>query len=109
MRPERQGSHRANYERNKKRILATQNICGICGKPVDKSLKYPHPMSPTIDHIIPVAKGGHPSSLSNLQLSHMGCNRQKSDKLFKNPTEPKVLGNRNLPQSLSWTEYKASE
>ena len=111
MRPEKQGSHRTAYEKNKKRILATQNTCGICGKPVDLSLKYPHPMSPTVDHIIPVAKNGHPSDLSNLQLSHFSCNRQKSDKLFKKKEvfEPVVLGNRNLPQSFPWATYKASE
>ena len=114
-RPDRMGAHRANYERNKKRILATQNICGICGKPVDKSLKYPHPMSATIDHIIPVngpgGLRGHPSDLSNLQLSHFVCNRQKSNKIFKNKEtfEPVILGNRNLPQSMNWAEYKASD
>jgi 5-methylcytosine-specific restriction endonuclease McrA len=112
-RPDKKGAHRANYERNKKRILATQNICGICGKPVDMSLKYPHPMSATIDHIIPVngpgGLRGHPSDLSNLQLSHLTCNRQKSDKIFKNPSEPKVLGNRNLPQSMDWATYRADD
>ena len=112
-RPDKKGAHRANYERNKKRILATQNICGICGKPVDKSLKYPHPMSATIDHIIPVngpgGLKGHPSSIDNLQLAHFSCNRQKSDKIFKNKEEPKILGNRNLPQSFPWATYKASE
>ena len=111
LRADREGAHRQAYTRNKKRILATQNICGICGRPVDKSLKYPHPMSATIDHIIPVAKNGHPSSLENLQISHMGCNRQKSDKIFKNKEafEPVVLGNRNLPQSFPWATYKASK
>ena len=44
-RPEKNSSLRAEYEHNKKIILATQNVCGICGKPVDKSLKYPHPFS----------------------------------------------------------------
>ena len=112
-RPDKKGAHRANYERNKKRILATQNICGICGQPVDMSLKYPHPMSATIDHIIPVngpgGLRGHPSDLSNLQLSHFSCNRQKSDKIFKNPSEPRILGNRNLPQSTDWKSYKAGD
>ena len=109
MRPERQGSHRANYERNKKRILATQNICGICGKPVDFSLKPPHPMAPTIDHIIPVSKNGHPSDIENLQLAHWICNRQKSDKIFKTNKEkqPTVIGNRNLPQSMDWKTYRS--
>ena len=105
-RPDRMGAHRANYEKNKKRILATQNVCGICGHPVDFTLKYPHPMSATIDHIIPVVKNGHPSDINNLQLSHLTCNRQKSDKLFKNQEEPKVLGNRNLPQSMDWKKYR---
>ena len=110
-RPDRMGAHRANYEKNKKRILATQNVCGICGKPVDFTLKYPHPMSATIDHIIPVngpgGLRGHPSDLSNLQLAHFSCNRQKSDKIFKNPSEPKILGNRNLPQSMDWKSYRS--
>lgn len=108
-RPDRKGPHRANFERNKQRILKTQNTCGICGKPVDKSLKAPNPLAPCIDHIIPVSKGGHPSDISNLQLAHWTCNRQKSDKLFKEKSikEQQVLGNRNLPQSMDWTKYKS--
>ena len=64
-RPDRDGTHRLAFERNKKKIYATQTVCGICGKPVDFSYKFPHPLSPCIDHIIPVAKGGHPSDLAN--------------------------------------------
>ena len=107
MRPDKKGAHRSNYERNKKRILATQNICGICGQPVDMSLKYGDPMAPTIDHIIPVAKGGHPSDIDNLQLAHWICNRQKSDKIFKVQEKKVVIGNRNLPQSTDWRNYRS--
>lgn len=109
LRPDRSGPHRAVFERNRKRIYATQNTCGICGMPVDMNLKSPDPMSKCIDHIIPVNKGGHPSAMENLQLAHMSCNRQKSDKLFKNieDKEPIVIGNRNLPQSMDWSRYKA--
>lgn len=109
-RADRKGPHRANYERNRKRILATQNTCGICGHPVDLGLKVPHPMSATIDHIIPVAKNGHPSDISNLQLAHWTCNRQKSDKIFKegHETKQQVIGNRNLPQSLDWKNYSSN-
>lgn len=107
---DKKGAHRANYERNKKRIFATQNTCGICGHPVDFSLKPPHPMSATIDHIIPVAKGGHPSDIDNLQLAHWTCNRQKSDKIFKQTHETKqVIGNRNLPQSMDWMNYRENQ
>ncbi|MES5159732.1 HNH endonuclease [Lactobacillus iners] len=105
VRADRQGAHRVQFERNRKRILRTQNVCGICDKPVDVSLKPGNPMSPVVDHIIPIDKGGHPSDINNLQLAHWCCNRQKSDKIFKNQTEPKVLGNRNLPQSRNWSQF----
>lgn len=107
-RPERTGSHRGAYENNKKRIFKMYNTCGICGKPVDFKAKSPAPMSAVIDHIIPVSKGGHPSDINNLQLAHWTCNRQKSDKLFKDvKKEPKTISNRVLPQSTNWLTYKS--
>lgn len=104
-RPDRNGSHQTQFRINKKKIYATQTVCGICGKPVDFSLKYPHPLSACIDHIIPIAKGGHPSALENLQLAHWCCNRQKSDKLVeKQVFDQKVeaVSNRVLPQTFDW-------
>lgn len=110
LRADHTGGHRVEYEKNRKRILKTQTVCGICGRPVDMTLKAPDPMAPCVDHIIPIAKGGHPSDISNLQLAHWSCNRQKSDKIFKNETEtPKTIGNRNLPQSLDWKSYKSKK
>lgn len=104
--PLRYGPFRQEYERNKKLILMSQEICGICGKPVDKSLPGTDPMGPTIDHIIPIAKGGHPADISNLQLAHRCCNRQKSDKLLSEKNEKSEWSNRNLPWSVNWKSYK---
>lgn len=111
-RPDKDGSHRLAYDRNKKKIMMTQTVCGICGKPVDKSLRYPHPLSPCIDHIIPVAKGGHPSDRENLQLAHWTCNRQKSDKLLRRhrkAEENETISNRVLPQSCDWAAYRSEQ
>ena len=106
LRADKQGAHRVAFDKNRKRLLKTENVCGICGKPINKKLKAPDPMSPVVDHIIPINKGGHPSAIENLQLAHWTCNRQKSDKLFNNKKEEtKVIGNRNLPKSLDWTLY----
>lgn len=109
-RPDQDGTHRGAFEKNKKKIYATQTVCGICGKPVDFKLKYPHPLSPCIDHIIPVSKGGHPSDIDNLQLAHWTCNRQKSDKLFRGEAVKKdtgIISNRILPQSMDWKTYRS--
>ena len=108
LRADKQGAHRITYTRNRKTIIATQDTCGICGQPVDKTLKYGHPLAACIDHIIPISKGGHPSAMYNLQLAHWTCNRQKSDKLFnKNINESEVVSNRNLPHSRDWTVYRS--
>ena len=108
-RPDHDGTHRLAFERNKRKLLASQNICGICGQIVDKGLKYPHPLSPCIDHIIPIDRGGHPSDIDNLQLAHWKCNRDKANKLIV----PKVASeieenntNRVLPLTMDWRTYK---
>lgn len=111
-RPDQNGTHRKAFERNKKKIYATRSECGICGKPIDFSIKYPHPLSPCIDHIIPVAKGGHPSDISNLQLAHWTCNRQKSDNLMQSVPSAgsgTVISNRILPQSMDWSTYRSTK
>ena len=111
-RPDKDGPFRRAFESNKKKIFATQNTCAICGKPVDFSLKFPDPLSPTIDHIIPIEKGGHPSDMSNLQLAHFCCNRAKYTKLGKELKTPTttygsdVISNRVLPQTLNWSKYR---
>lgn len=106
-RPDHDGVHRLAFEKNKKRIYASQKVCGICGQPVDFGLRYPHPMSACIDHIIPINKGGHPSALENLQLAHWTCNRQKSDKVIRvRDRSDETISNRVLPLSRDWTSYR---
>lgn len=93
--------HRWLYWKNRKRVLASESICAICGRPVDKSLKAPDPMSATVDHIIPVAKQGHPSDINNLQLAHRICNRMKSDKILSAPVQP----NKKIKLSRDWRNF----
>ncbi len=57
-------------------------MCQICGKKVDNNKKAPHPLSPSIDHIIPLAKGGTHEP-KNVQLAHFYCNSKKSDGLVE--------------------------
>lgn len=59
--------------------------CGICGDPVDLTLRHPNPMSGSVDHIIPVAHGGDVRSESNLQLSHLRCNLTKQARIDYQP------------------------
>ena len=114
-RPDHKPGHRGEFERNRRRILATETICGICGQPVNKQLKFPDPGAPTIDHIIPINRGGHPSAIENLQLAHAACNRQKGDKLRgmgekqqPAPLSAAALNIAGLPWSIDWTAYRVN-
>ncbi|MBQ2658622.1 MAG: HNH endonuclease [Erysipelotrichaceae bacterium] len=110
-RPDKDGKHQTQFNKNKKKIYATQTVCGICGLPVDPTLKYPHPLSRCIDHIVPIAKGGHPSDISNLQLAHWICNREKSDKLLRpiQVKEQEAVGINTLPLTVDWKRYRSSK
>lgn len=55
-------------------------ICKLCGEPVDESIAYPNPKSASLDHVLPIAKGGG-HTRANCQLAHLGCNSRKRDRL----------------------------
>lgn len=55
-------------------------ICSICSEPVARELAYPDPMSPSLDHVIPLAKGGH-HTFQNTALAHWQCNVRKGDRV----------------------------
>lgn len=55
--------------------------CHICGGEVPRDLRgLPVDLAPELDHIIPLAKGGH-HVWDNLGLAHRKCNLEKSDKV----------------------------
>lgn len=102
-RKDRVGQHRTAYEKNRKRILMSQDICYICGRVVDKTLPPDNPLSPQVDHIIPLARGGSPSDISNLALTHKVCNNKKSDKLIGERTDESPR-----QWTTNWLAYKGS-
>lgn len=53
--------------------------CGLCRRRVDPTLRWPHRMSPSLDHIVPLAKGGH-HVRTNVHLAHLTCNLSKRDR-----------------------------
>lgn len=50
--------------------------CGICREPVARDLKFPDPMSVSLDHIVALANGGE-HSRANTQCAHLTCNVRK--------------------------------
>lgn len=65
--------------------------CQICGKKVALKQKAPHPYSPSLDHIIPLSKGGTHEP-KNVRLVHFIYNSLKSDGVSKNGDQLLLFG-----------------
>lgn len=55
-------------------------VCGICSGPVDKALRWPDPLSASLDHIVPFSMGGAHVT-PNVQCSHLVCNIRKAGRI----------------------------
>lgn len=82
-----QENGKVNYRISKEKLIEKEgDNCKICGKPVNFDDCYYNedghfiagPKYPSIDHIIPVAKGGT-HTWDNVQLAHRYCNSTKRD------------------------------
>lgn len=68
------------------KLIKRDKVCKLCGKAIDitdikeaKGTKIAGDNYPSIDHIIPVSKGGT-HTWDNVQLAHRGCNTIKNNK-----------------------------
>lgn len=57
-------------------------VCYLCTEAIDLDAPRTSRMGATVDHIVPLAKGGT-DDFENLQLAHWICNNRKSDKLIE--------------------------
>ncbi|MEB3367400.1 HNH endonuclease [Saccharopolyspora mangrovi] len=68
------------------KIRGQRDPCWLCGRDIDYELEFPHPHSFTVDHIVPVSKGGAEYDPENLRAAHYRCNQRKGDRLV--PVRP---------------------
>lgn len=54
-------------------------ICHICRKPLAMTERAPSPLSPSIDHIVPISKGGK-HTFANLRAAHLRCNMSRGNR-----------------------------
>lgn len=63
---------------NRSRVFARDGWrCGICGCKTIRTREVPDPRAATIDHIVPMSKGGS-HTYANVQCAHFECNWRKS-------------------------------
>lgn len=64
------------------RRVRAGEVCCFCGQPIDLDLKYPDPLSFTVDHLMPTSHGGDDGDDGDDNASrpaHNACNRARSN------------------------------
>ena len=65
------------WERARKQVLSISDVCHLCGQPG----------ATTVDHIVPVSRGGSMFDPRNLAPAHSSCNYSKGKRLGVGPLE----------------------
>ena len=89
-RKNRSSSVRLKIRRGKAKCIVTKasvrevfdssfGYCQLCAEPIDWSRQWPHRRSMSVDHIIPLSKGGN-DQIGNLQAAHLGCNSSRGNR-----------------------------
>jgi hypothetical protein len=76
-------------------------VCGLCQDPdrlVDPARSWPHPLSPSRDHTVPLSLGGT-HTRDNVKIAHWRCNHEKNN--MDGPSVPMLRA--LLTQSLDGT------
>lgn len=70
-------------------------LCGFCRLPVDKTVRWPHPRSPSIDHILWRGGGaGGSDDPANLRIAHLACNMKNAPPLRTSEPHPTFVRRR---------------
>jgi len=81
--------HTTRRNRHRRIIAQGQPPCALCGGEINYNAEsHLDPHSFTIDHVIPIDKGGA-DVIENLQAAHRSCNRMKSN-TFGSKTRKRV-------------------
>jgi len=98
-----------DLDRLGKLIVAQENLCAGCGKPMMPRSDFPSRRGdakyrdlPSIDHIIPRAKNGK-NGAGNVVAMHMLCNQMKGDDM---PTGCELIWLLAVNSRLGWEPHR---
>lgn len=72
-------AYRDKVKREKAKAMRSMKpvICSLCSEPIDMTLPYYHKMAWTLEHVTPLAAGGH--VMGRTLPAHRSCNSKKGD------------------------------
>lgn len=75
-----------------RRLVAAQKAmrhpCWLCGHSINPSLDARHPLSFTLDHLVPLSRGGSLLDPANARSAHRRCNSRRGNRTEHKPPQP---------------------
>jgi len=68
------------WQRLRQGVLAEESNCWLCGGKLDHTLPPRHPLSPSVDMVIPYSRGGSDQDRGNLRAAHYRCNSSRGNR-----------------------------
>ncbi|MER7814071.1 HNH endonuclease signature motif containing protein [Streptomyces sp. NPDC096153] len=78
------------YRRLVAALKALGMPCARCGHYIDPTLNARHPMSFTLDHIVPLSEGGSLLDPANARSMHRRCNSARGNRTGAQPLKTSV-------------------
>lgn len=79
--PRSKGRTGRPWRRAAAKVKASSNVCWICGHQIDLLLPAKDPMSFTVDHVVPVSRGGPLRDVRYLRPAHRRCNSRRGNRV----------------------------
>ncbi|ARF75690.1 HNH endonuclease [Kitasatospora albolonga] len=73
------------YRRLVAAVKALGDPCARCGHNIDPTLDARHPLSFTLDHVVPLSRGGNLLDPANARSMHRRCNSQRGNRVGPQP------------------------
>lgn len=77
--PRSKGRAGRPFRRARAQVLRSATHCWICGGLLDFAAPPRTPMAPSVDHVVPLSRGGHPTRRDGLRPAHYGCNSRRGN------------------------------
>jgi hypothetical protein len=80
--PSRRGDPRTSgeWKRLRARLVELAVSCAACGAPLVKDGPARGALSPSVDHVVSLSRGGAPYDVGNLRVVHARCNTAKENR-----------------------------
>ncbi|MEU2143608.1 HNH endonuclease [Streptomyces globisporus] len=73
------------YRRLVAAVKALGDPCARCGHNIDPTLNARHPLSFTLDHVVPLSRGGDLLDPANARSMHRRCNSARGNRIGPQP------------------------